>query len=174
MLTPPTPPRLAAIRRPAALLVLLGGSLVWADEAAPETEPGEDHETVPVLVVARPAAPGTEPNHPLPDSAVRRRITELLVQAAKQTAVTPSGAVPPKLDPPASEPPVAEGVLELETVRVTTKKPLELPLRLKPVTLENFFYGDGKIFESANGRFSISAGGAGSGGAAAIKFTLQF
>lgn len=68
---------------------------------------------------------------------------------------------------------IAEGVLELEPITVTQKKPLELPLRTPKLTLENFFYGDGTIAQSAGKRVSLSAGPE-RRGLAALKFNLKF
>ena len=71
-------------------------------------------------------------------------------------------------DSSASDQPIAEGAVQLETFVVTKKKPAELPLRPK-LTLDNFFYGDGTIWESTDKRFSIGAGRD-----ALIKFKIKF
>ena len=125
-----------------------------------------------------PAAPADEPTSKpkvsLPASAIRGQITELLKQDAGKAPVKSKDATVPHLDPPqndqpVNDQPVAEGILELEPIKVTEKKTLNLPRRINPVTLDNFFYGDGTIFESASKRFSIT-----SGRDALIKFNFKF
>ena len=76
-------------------------------------------------------------------------------------------------DSATNDQPVEDGILELEPVIVTQKKPIEIPLRIRKLTLDNFFYGDGKIAESAGQRISLSAGPEGNG-LAAIKLNLKF
>ena len=124
-----------------------------------------------VMAEAQPATPSAETSTPSPGSAVHGRILELLKQDVAKIPVKPKEASAPFLNPDsvANNQPVTESVLELEPVVVTQKKPVELPLRLKKVTLDNFFYGDGTIFESADKRFSISAGRD-----ALIKFNWKF
>ena len=87
----------------------------------------------------------------------------------KSKDTTPPHLDPPQNNQPVNDQPVAEGVLELEPIKVTQKKSLELPRRINPVTLDNFFYGDGTVFESASKRFSIT-----SGRDALIKFNFKF
>ena len=118
--------------------------------------------------------PPSKPKVSLPASAIRGQITELLKQDAAKAPVKSKDTTPPHLDPPqnnqpVNDQPVAEGVLELEPIKVTQKKSLELPRRINPVTLDNFFYGDGTVFESASKRFSIT-----SGRDALIKFNFKF
>jgi len=122
---------------------------------------------------ARPGELAAESNGPLPGSAVHGRILELLKEDAKKLPLKPKGATAPPVDPPTGDLPVAEGVLELEPIIVTQKKAIELPPRASTVTLDNFFYGDGTIFENADKRFSLSAGPTGNG-LAAIKFNIRF
>lgn len=100
---------------------------------------------------------------------------ELLKQDAKKTPLKPKEAVAPFLNPDAvaANPPVEEGVLELEPITVTKKKPIELPPRIDRVTLDNFFYGDGTMAERADKRISLSAGPE-ERGLAAIKLNIKF
>jgi hypothetical protein len=100
---------------------------------------------------------------------------ELLKQDAKKTRMKPKEAVAPFLNPDAvtKNLPVAEGVLELEPITVTKKKPVELPPRIDRVTLDNFIYGDGTIAERADKRVSLSAGPE-ERGLAAIKLNIRF
>lgn len=116
-------------------------------------------------------APAAESISPSQGSAVHGRILEKLKQDAAKFPAKPKEPAAPFLNPnvPANDQPVAEGVLELEPFQVTKKKPIELPLRIDPITLDNFFYGDGRIWESANKRFSIS-----SEPDALIKFNFKF
>ena len=109
------------------------------------------------------------PKAPLPISAIRSQITELLKQDVLKSVVKSKEAITPAPEPPNADQAVTEGVLELEPIKVTQKKTLELPRRVNPVTLDNFFYGDGTIFESASKRFSIT-----SGRDALIKFNFKF
>ena len=69
-------------------------------------------------------------------SVIRERIMELLKQDVRKIPVQPKEIIAPLANPdaPANDQPVAEGVLELEPVIVTQKKPIELPSRLQANT----------------------------------------
>jgi hypothetical protein len=116
-----------------------------------------------------------ESSSPTSSSVVRERIMELLKQDVRKTPVKPKEIIAPPENPnaPANDRPVAEGVLELEPVIVTQKKPIELPPRLPKLTLDNFFYGDGKIAESSGKRVSLSVGPERKG-LAALKLNIKF
>lgn len=98
---------------------------------------------------------------------------ELLKQDAIKLAAKPTEEIAPPFAADVNDHPVAEGVLELDPITVTQKKPIELPLRTPKLTLENFFHGDGTIAQSADKRISLSAGPE-RRGLAAIKFNLKF
>lgn len=109
---------------------------------------------------------------PLPESGVRSRILELVKEDARKKAGETNERARPPPESALNDQPIAEGVLELKPIVVREKKPFVLHPRLK-LTLDNFFYGDGKIFESAGRRVSLSAGPEGKG-LAAIKFNIRF
>lgn len=100
---------------------------------------------------------------------------ELLKQDVLKIPAKPKETAAPFLNPDfsANDQPLEEGVLELEPLIVTKKKPIELPPRITRLTLENFFYGDGTIAESAGKRVSLSAGPE-RRGLAAIKLNIKF
>lgn len=102
--------------------------------------------------------------------AMHRHILELLRQDVAKIPQKPKETPAPFLNPdvPANNQPVVEGVLELEPLQVTKKKAIELPVRIKPVSLDNFFYGDGAIFKTKDGGFVITAGRDG------LRFTKKF
>lgn len=125
------------------------------------------------MSAAPPAEPAAEPNGPSASSSVRGRIMELLKQDAIKPAPKPTEVIAPPFAANVNNHPVTEGVLELDPITVTQKKPIELPLRTPKLTLENFFHGDGTIAQSADKRISLSAGPE-RRGLAAIKFNLKF
>ena len=151
----------APIRGIGLLLALLGGSPGWAQEPEPMAK-----ATKPVIMESRGLSSG---------SAVRGRIMELLKQDAKKIPPKPKEAVAPPFasESATNDQPVAQGVLELEPFIVTQKRAIELPPRLAKPTLDNFFYGDGTIAQSADKRFSFSAGPERKG-LAALKFNWKF
>lgn len=106
-------------------------------------------------------------------SAVRARILELVKLDALKTPVKPTEVAAPHLATATNDQPVAEGVLQLEPMTVTQRRVPDLPVRIPKVTLDNFFHGDGTIFESAGGRVTLSAGPERKG-LAAIKINLKF
>ena len=123
-----------------------------------------------VMAENQPTEQATATKAPPPDSAVHGRVLELLKQDVAKIPAQPKEAPAPFLKPDviANDQPIAEGVLKLDTFVVTKKKPLALPLRPK-LTLDNFFYGDGTIWESADKRFSIR-----SDPEALLKFNIKF
>lgn len=124
---------------------------------------------------AQPIGLAAESNDPSQGSAVHGRIMELLKQDVLKIPAKPKETAAPFLNPDfsANDQPLEEGVLELEPLIVTKKKPIELPPRITRLTLENFFYGDGTIAESAGKRVSLSAGPE-RRGLAAIKLNIKF
>jgi len=101
---------------------------------------------------------------------------ELLKQDVTKIPQKPK-EVAPFLNPDAviNDQPIAEGVLELEPIQVTQKKAIALPLRTEPVTLENFFHGDGAIWKNQDGSRTLGISPYGRrNDLAAIKFTLKF
>jgi hypothetical protein len=123
------------------------------------------------VAAAQIAAPDIAPRGPLPESAVREQVLELVKEDARKV-VGETKAETAALDPSLDSHSVAEGVLQLDPVVVTEKKPITPVPRLK-LTLDNFFYGDGKIFESAGKRVSLSAGPE-RRGLAALKLNIKF
>ena len=116
-----------------------------------------------------------ESSSPTSGTVVRGRILELLKQDVRKIPVKPKKIIarPENSDAPANDQPAAEGVLVLEPVIVTRKKPFELPPLLPKLTLDNFFHGDGKIAESSGQRVSLSAGPE-RNGLAALKLNIKF
>ena len=100
----------------------------------------------------------------------------MLKQDVRKIPLQPKEDRAPFLNPDsaANDHPVAEGVLELDPITVTQKRAIEIPLRVDRITLDNFFYGDGTIAESASRRVSLAAGPYGSKGLAALKLNFKF
>lgn len=101
---------------------------------------------------------------------------DLLKQDVRKIPVQPKEDRAPFLNPDsvANNQPVTEGVLELDPITVTKKRAIEIPPRVDRITLDNFFYGDGTIAESASRRVSLAAGPYGSKGLAALKLNFKF
>jgi len=128
------------------------------------------------IVAAQPAQSTTESNGPMPSSVVRGQIMELLKQDVRKIPLQPNEDRAPFLNPDSApnDQPVAEGVLELDPIAVTQKRATTIPPRVDRITLDNFFYGDGTIAESASRRVSLAAGPYGSKGLAALKLNFKF
>ena len=126
------------------------------------------------MAEAQPGEPGAETNSTKSRSSVHGRILELLKQDVVKTSAKPKAAIAPFLNPDSTsnDQPVAEGVLELEPIKVTEKKPVEIPPHPPKLTLNNFFYGEGAIWKNGDGTRTLSIGPEGHG-LAAIKFTLK-
>ena len=101
---------------------------------------------------------------------------ELLKQDVRKIPLQPNEDRAPFLNPDSApnDQPVAEGVLELDPIAVTQKRATTIPPRVDRITLDNFFYGDGTIAESASRRVSLAAGPYGSKGLAALKLNFKF
>ncbi|WP_438481727.1 hypothetical protein [Oleiharenicola lentus] len=127
-----------------------------------------------VALAAQPAATSPGQKRSLSGTVLRGQIAELVRQDAEK--------ISPKMPAPAAvdrdpvfndqHQPMPEDVLQLDPFTITKKREIELPV-IPRLTLENFFYGDGKIVQSRDGKFSLSAGPERLG-VAAIKFNIKF